>query len=70
VKVEKNKIFTVEKGKRRARWKVIAHPNFPEQLTLVRDYAGMMDYFQKEDIKHINGCVTIENAYLTAYELT
>lgn len=70
MKVEINKIFTVEKGKRKARWKVMEHPNFPGQLTLVRDYAGMMSYFQEEDSKHIGGCVTIENAYSVAYALT
>ena len=65
-----NKIFIVEKGKRKARWKVIEHPYFPGQLTLVRDYAGMMSYSQKEDERHMQGCVTLENAYSVAYSLT
>lgn len=65
-----NKIFIVEKGKRRLRWKVIEHPYFQGQLTLVREYAGMMSYPQKEDEKHIGGCVTLENAYSVAYNLT
>lgn len=70
MEIERNKIFIVEKGNRKARWKVIEHPSFPGQLTLVRDYAGMMDYFQEEDAKHTNGCVTMEEAYSAAYALT
>lgn len=68
--VKLGKIFTVEKGKRKMRWKVIEHPCFPGQLTLVRDYSGMMSYPQKEDEKHVGGCVTLENAYKVAYDLT
>lgn len=47
MKVEINKIFTAEKGKKKARWKVIEHPNFPGQLALGQDYAGMMSYSPK-----------------------
>lgn len=68
--VEIDKIFTVEKGKRKMRWKVIEHPCFPGQLTLVRDYAGMMNFPKKEDVNHVGGCVTLDNAYSTAYDLT
>lgn len=70
IKVELGKIFTVEKGNRKMRWKVIEHPYFPGQLTLVRDYAGMMSFARAEDLKHVGGCVTLETAYKTAYELT
>lgn len=64
------KIFTVEKGTRKMRWKVIEHPYFPGQLTLVRDYNGMMSFSKPEDVNHIGGCVTLDNAYSTAYDLT
>lgn len=70
MKVEINKIFIIEKGKRKARWKVVEHPNFPGQLALVRDYGGMMSYSQKGDADHTYACVTIEDAYSVAYVLT
>lgn len=68
--IKLGKIFTVEKGNRKMRWKVIEHPYFPGQLTLVRDYCGMTNYTKKEDELHVNGCVTLENAYNVAYSLT
>lgn len=37
MKVELNQVFTVEKGNRKARWKVIEHPYFPGCLTLVHE---------------------------------
>lgn len=70
MKIETNKIFIVEKGKKKARWKVIEHPNFPGQLTLVHDYAGMMSFPTKEDFNHVGGCVTLDNAFSVAYDLT
>ena len=69
-KVALNKIFTVEKGNRKMRWKVIEHPCFPGDLTLVRDYPGMMSFHKEEDYSHVGGCVTLENAYDVAYSLT
>lgn len=67
--MEINKIFVVEKGKMKRRWKVIEHPYF-NALALVRDYCGMNTEFQKSDIEHISGCVTLDNAYDIAYSLT
>lgn len=69
-KVRINKIFTVVRGEKRMRWKVIEHPYFHGQLTLVRDYPGMSNTYRKEDDEHINGAVTLENAYDTAYLMT
>ena len=40
MKVELNKVFTVNKGNRTVKWKVIEHPYFDE-LTLVKDYSGL-----------------------------
>lgn len=69
MQIELNKIFIIEKGNRKMRWKVIEHPYF-DSLTLVRDYCGMMSGVQKSDINHVNGCVTLDNAYVAAYNLT
>lgn len=74
MKIELNKIFTVEKGNRKKRWKVIEHPYFSEQLILVSDYCGlfgaMKNGCQKEDCDHLNGKTTLETAYEDAYILT
>lgn len=68
------KIFTVQKGERKARWKVIEHPYFDGQLALVKDYSGlygsMRSGFCQEDIAHICGKTTLETAYDDAVLLT
>lgn len=64
------KIFLVEKGKRTMLWKVIEHPYFPGQYSLVREYAGMTSQEKTSDYDHLCGCVTMANAYETAYMLT
>lgn len=69
MKVELNRIFIVHKGKKKMLWKVIEHP-YIETLALVRDYAGMTNELKKSDIDHINGCVTLDDAYDIAYSLT
>ena len=69
MKIEMNTIFTVEKGNRKMRWKVIEHPYF-DSLTLVRDHVGMTNQLTKDDYNHIGGCVTLENAYQKAYAHT
>ena len=63
-------IFLIEKGKRTMRWKVIEHPYFPGQYSLVREYAGMTSQEQVSDYAHLCGCVTLDDAYETAYMLT
>lgn len=46
MKVELNKVFTVNKGNRTVKWKVIEHPYFDE-LTLVKDYSGLYGRMKK-----------------------
>lgn len=70
MKVILGKIFTVEKGSRKMRWKVIKHPCFPGSYSLVRDYNGMMSYEQPADYDHLCGAVSLDDAYETAYMLT
>ena len=71
--VENGKVFTIVKGKRKARWKVIEHP-WLYAYGLVRDYHGMYgnmnSTYHKEDADHIVAAVTLENAYNVAYDLT
>ena len=69
-KVVLGKIFMVEKGSQKMRWKVIEHPYFPGSYSLVRDYNGMMSYEQLSDYDHLCGAVSLEDAYETAYMLT
>ena len=70
MKTELNKIFTVEKGSKKTRWKVIEHPYF-DSLCLVRDYSGlygaMRNGVSKDDYVHICGMTTLETAYEDAF---
>lgn len=70
MKIELNKIFTVEKGRKKTRWKVIEHPYF-DSLCLVRDYSGlyglMRNGVSKDDYIHLCGMTTLETAYEDAF---
>ena len=70
MKVELNKVFTVNKGNRTVKWKVIEHPYF-DGLTLVKDYSGLYGRMKngvcKEDYIHICGEATLESAYDDAF---
>lgn len=70
MKVELNQIFTVNKGNRTVKWKVIEHPYF-DGLTLVKDYSGLYGRMKngvcKEDYNHVNGHTTLKTAYNDAY---
>jgi hypothetical protein len=63
-KMELNEVFTVKKGKRTLRWKIVEHPYF-YCLTLVRDHPYLTSgECSKEDMKHMGGSFeTIEKAY-------
>lgn len=69
--IELNKIFVIEKGNRKARYKVVEHPYF-ESYSLVKDYCGMTSgKCTKEDEKHMcGGCDTLDKCYQVAYDLT
>lgn len=73
MKIELNKIFTVEKGSKKTRWKVIEHPYF-DSLCLVRDYSGLYGQMRsgvcKEDYTHICGKTTLETAYEDAFVMS
>lgn len=62
--MELNEVFTIKKGKRTVRWKIVKHPYF-ENLTLVSDHLYLTDgECSKEDMNHICGCFeTTEEAY-------
>lgn len=70
-----NEVFTITKGKRTARWKIINHPFFTDSYAVIRDYhclVGCMNSEnRKEDIDHVvGGGITIEQAYKAAYDMT
>ena len=72
---ELNEVFTITKGKRTARWKIINHPFFPDSYAIVNDYncvwGRMNSKNQKEDANHVvGGGITIEQAYKAAYDMT
>lgn len=73
MKVEIGKVFTIIKGKRTARWKIIPHP-WLCAYELVRDYHGMYgvmnNAYRREDEDHIVAVVDLEDAYEVAYEMT
>lgn len=70
MEIELNTIFTVKKGSKKIRWKVIEHPYF-DLLCLVRDYSGLYGQMRsgvcKEDYTHICGKTTLETAYEDAF---
>lgn len=70
VNVEAEKIFLIAKNGSVVQWKVIDHPYFPDQLTLVREYADMADGKSALDKFHLNGSTTLETAYEDAYVLS
>lgn len=69
--MELNQVFTIKKGKRAVRWKIVEHPHYV-CLTLVRDYVYLTDgECSKEDMNHIGGCFeTTEEAYEWAQEMS
>lgn len=72
---ELNKVFTITKGKRIARWKIIEHPFPPDGYAVVSDYYGLFGRMnsgnRNEDVDHIVcGVSTIEQAYKAAYNMT
>ena len=73
MKVELNKVFTVSKGNRTVKWKVIKH-SYCDDLALVKDYFGLYGRMKngvcKEDYKHLNGHTTLETAYKDAYKMS
>ncbi len=73
MKIELNRIFTVEKGSKKIRWKVIEHPYF-DSLCLVRDHSGlygtMRSGISKDDYAHICGSTTLETAYDDAFVMS
>ena len=71
-------VFTVKKGNRQARWKIIPHPYFDNAFALVRDHPYLCTHIgednifcQLRDLEHIvGGGATIEQAWQSAYEHT
>jgi len=70
--IELNIPFTIEKGSRKAKWKIVEHPYFDDAYALVRDYRYMgCDDILKLDCEHIvSGSKTIEKAWQQAYDHT
>lgn len=62
--MELNEVFTIKKGKRKVRWKIVKHQYF-DNLTLVSDHLYLIDgKCSKEDMNHIGGGFeTAEEAY-------
>lgn len=72
MKVALNEIFTIEKGNRKQRWKIIHSPWFENAFSLVRDYSGMRPGEPTDrDYEHIcHSTMTIEKAVNSAYDHT
>lgn len=71
--IEANKVFTVIKGKRTARWKVVDHP-YLNCYGLVRDYTGRYGMMTSkpcnDDEDHIVAAIDLDEAYDVAYDMT
>ena len=68
--IELNRVFTVAKGARQARWKIIKHPFF-DAFAIVSDHRLIIHDCPAEDMKHISGgASTIDKAWQQAYDCT
>lgn len=69
MKIEMNKVFTIEKGNGKLRWKVVEHPYF-DRLALVRDHLYLKSgKCTREDMNHIMyGGNDLKEAYEIAYD--
>ena len=70
-KLSVNEVFTIRKRNRKARWKIIKHPDF-DAFALVKDHRYLLsDNFMNRDIDNIiSGALTIEKIYKQAYDHT
>ncbi len=70
-----NKVFTITKGNRSMRWKIVIHP-YHECYAIVRDHSGLHGAMRngpcnEEDLPYIMyGGNTLDEAYKTAYDCT
>lgn len=63
--------FQIEKGGRRARWKIIRHPYFDDAFALVADHLYLRTDICRYDEKHIvDACKTVEDTWKRAYDHT
>jgi len=71
-RIELNKVFSITKGKRTVRWKIVMHPYFPESFAVVSDHVGLKNGgCAAGDMAHIGaGGKSLEEAYETAYQCT
>lgn len=69
--IELNKVFTIEKGNRKMKQKIVKHPYF-DSYVVVREHLNIKSgIVTKDDINHICGASsTVEKAYSIAYDLT
>lgn len=65
-------IFTVVKGNRKSRWKIINHPNFPGAYAIVRDYPYLKSGVEnKSDYEFVcGGSEIFKKCIEMAYEAT
>jgi hypothetical protein len=70
--IEVGKVFEINKGGRKARYKIIPHPYFDDAYALIEDYEYLgCNALSHLDRKHIiNASKTIEGAWKHAYNHT
>lgn len=78
VNLETGVVFTIAKGNRKARWKIIHHPEFANAFALVHDHPYLTTYeygsnifCYLRDLEHIcGGSTTLERTWQQAYDCT
>lgn len=67
-----NSIFTIQKGNRKSKWKIVPNPWFPGAFGLVGEYNGIKSGIPtKEDYDYIcHSTITFEKAIESAYNNT
>lgn len=71
-------VFTIKKGNRTARWKIMPHPHFDTAFALVYDHPYLCTHVnennvfcQMRDFEHmVGGGSTIEQTWQGAYDCT
>ena len=69
--IEVGRVFTIEKGKRKAHYKIISHPYFKDAYALISDHVYLHANLPNLDSKYICGASkTIEGVWKQAYDRT
>lgn len=66
-----NKVFSITKGARTAKFKIIKHPFFEDGYAVIGDHQMLCYNWPSDDKRHIIGCgADLNQAWQSAYDHT